>query len=143
MSIEGSTPLVTFLTEIMDQKRCSPSQLATDLGVPYSTVHRWLHNKTLPTISSCRRLAEYTCLSLRTVFSRIDYIPPFLHSHPNSWPEFREYTSKKYPDELDDDLITLIEDLIAVRRDRIRCAKTTDKGTTKRNLGDKDQELTS
>lgn len=127
MRIEGSTPLVTFLTEIMGQRQCSPSQLATDLGVRYSTLHRWLNNKTLPNISSCIRLAEYTNLSLQKVLTRIDYIPPLADSPPNSWPEFREYATQKYPNELDDDLITLIENLIARRRDRIRCAKASDK----------------
>lgn len=137
MNIEGSTPLVTFLIEVMHQQRCLPSQLANDLGVRYSTVHRWLHNKTLPNISSCRRLAEYTSLSLHTILSRIDYIPPFLHSPLNSWPEFREYASQKYPTELDDDLITLIENLIVLRRDRIRCVKAADKKASKLNVGDR------
>ena len=127
MKREVSTPLVTFLTEIMHQRRCSPSQLATSLGVRYSTVHRWLHNKTLPSITSCVRLAEYTNLSLQKVLSRIDYVPPLADSPTNSWPEFREYATQKYPDELDEDLITLIENLIARRRDRIRCVKTTRK----------------
>jgi hypothetical protein len=34
------------------------------------------------------------------------------------WPEFREYARKMYPDELDDDLITMIEDLIERRRQK-------------------------
>ncbi len=33
----------------------------------------------------------------------------------NKWPEFREYARQKYP-ELDEDLITMIEDLIERRR---------------------------
>ena len=127
MNREGSIPLVTFLTEIMRQRRCSPSQLATSLGVRYSTVHRWLHNKTLPSITSCVRLAEYTDLSLQKVLSKIDYIPPLADSPKNSWPEFREYATQKYPDVLDEDLITLIENLIALRRDRIRCIQTNGK----------------
>ena len=34
----------------------------------------------------------------------------------NKWPEFREYARQKYPNELDEDLITMIEDLIERRR---------------------------
>ena len=34
----------------------------------------------------------------------------------NNLPEFREYARQKYPDELDEDLITMIEDLIECRR---------------------------
>ena len=30
----------------------------------------------------------------------------------NKWPEFREYARQKYPKELNEDLITMIEDLI-------------------------------
>ena len=30
----------------------------------------------------------------------------------DKWPEFREYARQKYPNELDEDLITMIEDLI-------------------------------
>ncbi len=35
----------------------------------------------------------------------------------NKWPEFREYALQKYP-ELDEDLITMIEDLIERRREK-------------------------
>jgi len=31
-------------------------------------------------------------------------------------PDFREYVKRKYPRELDDDLVTIIEDLIERRR---------------------------
>jgi len=34
----------------------------------------------------------------------------------NNLPEFREYARQKYPTELDEDLITMIEDLIERRR---------------------------
>jgi len=36
----------------------------------------------------------------------------------HEWPEFREYAHHKYPAELDEDLITMIEDLIERRRGR-------------------------
>jgi hypothetical protein len=32
------------------------------------------------------------------------------------WPEFREYANLKYPNELDEDIITMVEDLIERRR---------------------------
>jgi transcriptional regulator with XRE-family HTH domain len=127
MSIRDNTPFVTFLTEIMSQYRCSLSQLAADLDIHYSTAHRWLHNRTLPNMDSCKRLADYANLSLQTVLSRIGYTPAYAESVSNSWPEFREYATKKYPDELDDDLITSIENLIAVRRDRNRRIKAVNK----------------
>lgn len=137
MNIEDSTPLVTFLIEIMHQQRSLPSQLATDLGVRHSTVHRWLHKQAAPDINSCRKLSEYTGLPLQAILSRIGYIPPLAELPPNSLPEFREYASHKYPTELDDDLVTLIEDLIKLRRDRIRYVKAADKKATKPNVGDR------
>lgn len=127
MSIKDNAPFVTFLKEIMSQYRCSLSQLAADLGVNYSTAHRWLHNITMPNMDSCMRLADYANLSLQTVLSRIGYTPTDADSVSSSWPEFREYASKKYPAELDDDLITSIENLIAVRRGRIRRTKAVNK----------------
>ena len=38
----------------------------------------------------------------------------------NKLPEFREYARQKYPNELDEDLITMIEDLIERRRVKVR-----------------------
>ena len=37
---------------------------------------------------------------------------------PAEWIEFREYAQKKYPYEIDEEIITLIEDLIERRRAR-------------------------
>jgi len=37
---------------------------------------------------------------------------------PSEWPEFREYAQRKYPDELDEDVIIMIENLIEQRRGR-------------------------
>ncbi len=34
----------------------------------------------------------------------------------SKWPGFREYAYQKYPNELNEDLITMIEDLIERRR---------------------------
>ncbi len=38
-------------------------------------------------------------------------------------PEFREYARKKYRDELDEDLVTMIEDLIERQRQRIKSGR--------------------
>ena len=43
------------------------------------------------------------------------YVAPEGVKISNKWPEFREYALQKYP-ELDEDLITMIEDLIERRR---------------------------
>jgi len=62
-------------------------------------------------IGTIKALPEY---SLDDLF----YVAPegqLVKSSNNKWPEFREYALQKYP-ELDEDLITMIEDLIERRR---------------------------
>jgi len=95
-----------------------PSQLAKELGISHSTVSRWLQGKELPSTKSCRRLAEYSGVPLQRILSFSGHVPEIVESPADNWPEFREYIRQKYPDMLDDDLITLIERLIEQRRGR-------------------------
>jgi len=46
------------------------------------------------------------------------HLPRVTQTVPAEWPEFREYAQQKYPTELDEDMIILIEDLIDRRRAR-------------------------
>ena len=111
-------PIVSFLKEIMRRRKRLPSQLATDLGVSHATVSRWLSSEDVPSIGSCRRLTEYSGVPLEKVLSIVGHLPRKAERNPPEWPEFREYARRKYPDELDEDLITMIEDLIERRRGR-------------------------
>ena len=115
MSTEKLT-LVSFLKEVMRRRKRKPSQLAVDLGISHATVSRWLSGKDIPNTRSCRRLAEYSGVPVEEVFSIVDYLPRVAEKPPSEWPEFREYASQKYPNELDEDLITMIENLIERRR---------------------------
>ena len=116
-------PLVSFLKEVMRRRRRLPSQLASDLGVSHATVSRWLSGADIPSTKSCRRLAEYSGVSLEKVLSVVGHLPVVAEAGPPTWPEFRDYARKMYPDELDEDLITMIEDLIERRRARRYKAK--------------------
>ena len=109
-------PMVLFLKEVMRRRKRLPSQLAADLGVSHATVSRWLSNKDVPNIKSCRRLAEYSGVPVEKVLSVAGHLPRIAEREPPEWPEFREYARRKYPAELDEDLITMIEDLIERRR---------------------------
>ncbi|MBA7580277.1 hypothetical protein ES708_22168 [subsurface metagenome] len=110
-------PIVSFLKEIMRRRKRLPSQLAADLGVSHTSVSRWLSGKDRPSLVSCVRLANYAGVPLERVLSAAGYsMPP--EKAANELPEFREYARSKYPRELDDDLVTLIEDLIERRRKR-------------------------
>ena len=111
-------PIVSFLKEVMRRRKRLPSQLAADLGVSHATVSRWLSGADVPSIKSCRRLAGYSGVPLEKVLSIVGHLPRIAERKPSEWPEFREYAQNKYPAELDEDLITMIEDLIERRRDR-------------------------
>jgi len=111
-------PIVSFLKEVMRRRKRLPSQLAADLGISHATVSRWLSNADIPSTKSCRKLAEYSGAPLQKVLSIVGHLPGVAEPVPPKWPEFREYARQMYPNELDDDLITMIEDLIERRRQK-------------------------
>ncbi len=111
-------PMALFLDRLMRRRKKLPSQLAADLGVSHATVHRWLTGQDTPSFRSCRRLAEYSGVPLEKVLSVAGHLPAVAEAEPSQWPEFREYALQKYPSELDEDLITMIEDLIERRRQK-------------------------
>ena len=113
-----SAPLASFLIELMRRRKRLPSQLAADLGVSHATVSRWLTGSDVPNTRSCRRLAEYSGVPAEKVLAIVGHLPMVAEAGPPEWPEFREYARRKYPAELDEDLITMIEDLIERRRGR-------------------------
>ena len=95
-----------------------PSQLAADLGISHATVSRWLSGTDIPNTKSCRKLSEYSGVPLEKVLSVVGHLPKVAEAGAPEWPEFREYALQKYPNELDEDLITMIEDLIERRRQK-------------------------
>lgn len=113
-----SEELVTFLEGVMKRLNRLPSQLGADLGVSHATISRWLHGQDVPTPRSCHRLAVLAGVPLERVLSLAGHLPMLPDRGPAEWPEFREYARRKYPQELDEDMITMIEDLIERRRAR-------------------------
>lgn len=95
------------------------------MGISHATVSRWLSGKDRPHFRSCRKLSEYSNVPLDKILSLVGYLPGVAEKEPAEWPEFREYALKKYPTELDEDLITMIEDLIERRRGRRYESKDT------------------
>ena len=122
MIIENVT-LVSLLKEIMRRRQRLPSQLATDIGISHASISRWMSGKDVPSTKSCRKLAEYSGESLEKILSAAGHFPQEVETEPRKWPEFREYASKKYPTELDEDLIMMIENLIEHRRGKKRGKK--------------------
>ena len=115
--------LVSFLQEVMRRRKRLSSQLAADLGVSHATVSRWLSGMDIPSPRSCNMLAKYSGVAVEKVLSIAGHLPKIAEKQPAEWPEFREYARRKYADELDEDLITVIEDLIERRRVRNNGAK--------------------
>ena len=115
MSTE-EVPVAAFLKELMRRRKRLPSQLAADLGVSHATVSRWLSGADTPNTRSCCRLAKYSGVPVEKILSLAGHLPRVAEAGPPEWPEFREYARRKYPAELDEDLITMIEDLIERRR---------------------------
>jgi len=111
-------PIVSFLKKIMQRRKRLPSQLAADLGFSHATVSRWLSGDDIPSTRSCQRLSEYTGVPLERVLSIAGHLPKIRDGGPPEWPEFGEYARRKYPNELDEDMIATIEDLIERRRKR-------------------------
>lgn len=112
---DGAT-LAPFLKELMQRRKRLPSQLAADLGISHPTVARWLVGEDTPSTASCRKLAEYSGVPVEKVLSMAGHLPDVVQTVPAGWPEFREYARRKYPNELDEDIVTVIEDLIEHRR---------------------------
>ena len=109
-------PIVSFLKEVMRRRQCLPSQLAAHLGVSHATVSRWLSGNDTPSTRSCQRLAEYSSVPVEKVLSLAGHLPEIHRGEPTKWPEFGEYARQKYPNELDEDEVTMIEGLIERRR---------------------------
>ena len=102
------------------------------MGVSHATVSRWLSGNDTPSTQSCQRLAEYSGVPLEKVLSTAGHLPEIDGGGPAKWPEFGEYARRKYPNELDEDEVTMIEGLIERRREggyvrkRRRSEKRTD-----------------
>ena len=108
--------IVSFLNEVMRRRKRLPSQLAADLGVSHVTVSRWLSGADIPNTRSCHKLSEYSGVSIEKILSLAGHLRTITEKNPADLPEFRDYANIKYPKDLDEDLITMIEDLIERRR---------------------------
>lgn len=115
--------IIPFLQKLMARRRRLPSQLAADVGVSHPTVGRWLSGEDVPSTASCRKLATYSGIPVEEILSVAGHLPEVDQAPAAEWPEFREYANRKYPNELDEDVITMIEDLIERRRERKRARR--------------------
>ena len=107
-----------FIQDHIRRRGVSLRRLALESGVSPSTFSRWLRGQQRPSPASCQKLAEYLSVPAEQVLIIAGYLMPLHTMDANSLPEFREYAYQKYPEDLDEDMITMIEDLIHRRRSR-------------------------
>jgi len=113
-------PLITFLNDVMRRKSRRASPMSADIGISHATMSRWLSGKDIPSPKSCLKLAAYSSAPPAKVLALAGHLPTISKKSTPDLPDFREYARKKYPNELDEDIITMIENLIERRRDRLR-----------------------
>ena len=70
-----NNPLGFFLQEVMRHKKRLPSQLASDLVVSHATIGRWLSGEDIPNVKSCRKLSEYTGITLERILVITGHLP--------------------------------------------------------------------
>lgn len=110
--------IAAFIQDIQKQRGLSLRGLARESGVSVSTLSRWLDGKQVPSPQSCKMLADYLSLPTEHLLALAGHLRPLHKEGVETLPEFREYARRKYPRELDEDMITMIEDLIRRRRTR-------------------------
>lgn len=113
-----SEEFIVFLQALMRRRGQLPSQFAAAVGVSHTSVSRWLSGKEKPSFASCIKLANYTRMPLQRILHIVGHLIPVEERPASELPDFREYVRRRYPRELDDDLVTIIEDLIDRRRAR-------------------------
>ena len=117
-------PFFSIVLSFQSRRReRSSSQLAADFSIGHATVSRWLSGKDIASTSSCRKLAQYSGVPLQKAISIAGHLLRVIEAAAPEWPESGEHDHQKYPDELDEDLITMIEDLIERQRARRYSAK--------------------
>lgn len=124
--------IISFIEEILRRRRLLPSQLALKLNISHATVRRWLLGEDVPSTRSCRKLADFSGMPLQQVLAAAGHLPQVREERAFAWPEFREYARQKYPNELDEDIISMIEDLIERRRQQGGGSKGSRSRRTKR-----------
>lgn len=92
--------------------------LALEIGVSPSTLSRWIGGKQTPSPESCQKLAKCLSVPVEEILILAGHLAPAHNMDIDSLPEFREYAHQKYAKELDEDIISMIEDLIQRRRIR-------------------------
>jgi len=107
---QNNTAIVRFIRRLIRNRGINANILAAEIAVSHATVSRWLSGYDVPSPQSCRKLARYSGKPVTKVMALAKYLPGPV---PEQVPDFREYAQLRYGHELDEDIIAMIEDLIA------------------------------
>ena len=114
----SETAIMSFLRKLMEQRKRLPSQFAKDMGVSHPVFSRWLSGDDVPSTASCRKIAAYSGIPVEEILVMTGHLDKVESEPVVAWPEFREYARLKYPEELDEDIIIMVEDLIERRKEK-------------------------
>lgn len=109
----------SFVQDLLRRRGVSLRRLAIDAGISPSTLSRWVSGKQVPSPQACRKFAQSLSIPAERVLALAGHLVPMQKADAGALPEFREYARQKYPAELDDDMVAMIEDLIERRRQRL------------------------
>lgn len=108
--------IIEIIKQLMRIRKRLPSQLASDIRVNHATVIRWLSGEYVPSVQSCTKLAKYGGIPIENLLTAGGHLSEIEGDRAAYWPQFREYAKQKYPNELDEDIIVMIETLIKRRK---------------------------
>lgn len=103
-----SNPIQTLLK----QRNTSLRRLAAEVGISPSTLSRWASGKQTPSTQCCRKLAVSLSLPVEEVLTWAGHLTPQRNDVSTGSTDYRTYAQLKYPAELQEDMIAMIEDLI-------------------------------
>lgn len=112
MSNTRETAIMLFLRKLMEQRKLLISHLAKDMGVSHPVLSRWLTGDDVPSTVSCQKIAAYSGVPVEEILVMAGHLDEAKSEPAAVWPEFRDYARLKYPQELDEDIIIMVEDLI-------------------------------
>jgi hypothetical protein len=101
-----------LLSSLLDKRKITPGQLAQAIDCKLDIIENWLTGNAVPCIQTCRKLADFGGLSLTRILSLTNHLPALIQNERIELIEFRKNDDANSYEYLDEDLNTMIEDLI-------------------------------
>lgn len=93
-----SGEIAKYVSDLLENRKLLPSQLAKQIGVSHPTVGRWLTGEDRPKPEGCIALSNYSGTPILELFKMAGHLPEdFDLESENQLPDFWEYMRRKYP----------------------------------------------